>query len=66
MMAARKKLSERPIKHVGFTGAVANAERHGYSEESAERAIGYAKAHASAAAKRRNPRLLRKGGRRPK
>jgi hypothetical protein len=65
-MAARRKLSDRPLKHVGFKGAVANAKRHGYSEEAAERAIGYAKAHASAAARRRNPRLNRKGGKRPK
>ncbi len=47
----------KAVKHVGFKGAVASAMRGGYSKQSAERAIGYAKAHASAAAKRRNPRL---------
>ena len=48
--------------HPGFKGAVANVERKGYSAESAKRIIGYAKAHASAAARRANPRLEKMGG----
>lgn len=45
-------------KHPGFKGAVREVERkEGMSKESAERIIGYGKAHASAAAKKANPRL---------
>jgi len=50
-------------KHPGFAGAVRSVEREGHSKASAERIIGYGKAHASAGAKRKNPRLLKKGGR---
>jgi hypothetical protein len=54
----------KPVKHVGFKGAVASVKsKGGYSEESAEKIIGYAKAHASASAKKRNPALTKKGGR---
>jgi hypothetical protein len=58
-MAAAKK----PIKHVGFKGAVNSVmAKEGVSEESAEKIIGAGKAHASAAAKRANPRLSKTGG----
>ena len=51
-------------KHVGFAGAVKSVEKkEGMSKESAEKVIGYGKAHASAAAKKANPRLNKKGGR---
>jgi hypothetical protein len=51
-------------KHVGFKGAMASVERkEGVSKDSAARIIGAGKAHASAAAKKANPRLNRKGGR---
>jgi len=53
-------------KHVGFKGAVRSVQREGYSKASAERIIGAGKAHASAAAKRANPRLMRTGGKRSK
>jgi hypothetical protein len=54
----------RRIDHVGFKGAVADAMKSGHvSKETAEREIGYAKAHASAAAKKANPRLNKTGGR---
>lgn len=45
------------IKHVGFKGAVASVEKEGYSAKTAGKIIGAAKAHASPAAKRRNPAL---------
>lgn len=50
--------------HPGFKGAVKQVEREGYSKEAAGRIIGSTKAHASAAAKRANPRLKRRGGKR--
>jgi len=53
-------------KHVGFKGAERAVEREGYSAKSAAKIIGYGKAHASAAAKRANPRLSRTGGKRSK
>jgi hypothetical protein len=48
--------------HPGFAGAVAQVERSGYSKASAQRIIGYNKAHASKAARRKNPRLNRTAG----
>jgi len=54
----------KKIKHVGFSGAEKQVEKEGYSKESAARIIGAGKAHASAAAKRKNPHLNRKGGHR--
>ena len=60
-MAGKKA---KPVKHVGFKGAVKSVMKKGdYSEESAERIIGAGKAHASAAARARNSRLSRTGGR---
>lgn len=51
--------------HPGFKGAVREVERkESMSKEAAERVIGYGKAHASAAAKKENPRLEKHGGRR--
>lgn len=48
-------------KHPGFKGAVKSVERkEGVSAKTANRIIGYGKAHASAAAKKANPRLNRK------
>ena len=52
------------IKHVGFKGAERSVEREGYSKAAAGRIIGYGKAHASAAAKAKNPRLGKTGGKR--
>lgn len=49
-------------KHVGFAGAVARVKREGYSDEQARRIVAHAARHASAAAKRRNPRLRRVPG----
>lgn len=53
----------RKIKHVGFKGAVRKLSKR-YGKAAAARIIGAAKAHASKAAKRRNPRLKRVGGKR--
>ena len=50
-------------KHVGFKGAERAVEREGYSKAAAGRIIGYGKAHASAQAKKANPRLNKHGGR---
>lgn len=52
----------KKIKHVGFKGAERSVEKEGYSKAEAGRIIGAGKAHASAAAKKANPRLLKKGG----
>lgn len=50
-------------KHPGFKGAMKSVERkEGVSKESAAKIIGAGKAHASAAARKANPRLNRKGG----
>lgn len=50
------------VKHVGFKGAMKSVERkEGVSKKEAAKIIGYGKAHASAKAKRANPRLKRKG-----
>jgi len=49
-------------KHPGFKGAVKEVEKkEGMSKRDAERVIGYGKAHASAAARKANPRLNKKG-----
>lgn len=48
-----------PVKHIGFDAAVERVMREGYSREEAERIVAYHSRHASAAAKRRNPRLKR-------
>lgn len=51
-------------KHPGFKGAVSSVERkEGVSKQSAEKIIGYGKAHASEKARKANPRLNKKGGR---
>lgn len=48
------------MKHPGFEGAAESvAKREGIPMKNAKRIIGYGKAHASAAARRRNPRLNR-------
>lgn len=52
----------KKVKHVGFKGAERQVEGEGYSAKSAAKIIGAGKAHASAAAKRNNPRLNKKGG----
>lgn len=45
--------------HPGFTAAAASIERkEGVSKATADKELGYAKAHASAKAKRANPHLL--------
>ena len=53
----------KKIKHVSFKGAEKAVEGEGYSAESAAKIVGAGKAHASAAAKKANPRLNKKGGR---
>jgi hypothetical protein len=50
------------VKHVGFKGAEKAVEKEGYSKKSAAKIIGAGKAHASEAAKKANPRLMKKGG----
>lgn len=50
------------VKHIGFEGLVRKLKREGYSDEQARRIAAHAAQHASAAAKRRNPRLRRVGG----
>lgn len=51
-------------KGMGFKAAAASVERkEGVSKKSADRIIGAGKAHASAAAKKANPNLMKKGGR---
>ena len=52
---------QKPIKHVGFKAPAAEAGK-GLEPGAGARIIGYAKAHASAAAKARNPRLKKTGG----
>ena len=49
---------------MSFKKAVKSVEREGYSKATAGRIIGYGKAHASAAAKAKNPRLSKSGGKR--
>ena len=50
--------------HPGFKGAVKEVEKkEGVSKESAEKIIGAGKARASASARRANPNLNNKGGR---
>ncbi len=47
--------------HPGFQGAMKQVEKkEGYSPKTAAKIIGYGKAHASKAAKKANPRLLKK------
>lgn len=49
--------------HPGFSGAMKQVERkEGVSAKSAAKIIGYNKAHASKAAKKANPRLMKTGG----
>jgi len=57
-------MAKHSKKHPGFKGAAREVERkEGVSEKSAERIIGKNKAEASEAARRKNPRLNKKGGR---
>ena len=49
-------------RHIGFKGLVAKLEAKGYSHEQAQRIAAHAARAASAAAKRRNPRLKRVPG----
>lgn len=50
--------------HPGFAGAAREVERkEGVSKQSAEKIIGAGKANASAAARKANPNLNKKGGR---
>jgi hypothetical protein len=50
--------------HPGFHGAAESvARKEGVSMAAANRIIGYGKAHASAAARKKNPRLNRTGHR---
>lgn len=54
----------KSTKHPGFKGAAAQvARKEGVSKESANKIIGYGKAHASEKARKANPRLNKKGGR---
>lgn len=49
--------------HPGFRGAAKQvAKKENVSMKSANKIIGYAKAHASPAAKKANPRLKKTGG----
>jgi hypothetical protein len=49
--------------HPGFKGAARSvAAKQGVSMAAANRIIGYGKAHASAAARKANPRLNKTGG----
>lgn len=52
----------KKINHVGFKGAEKKVESEGYSAKVAAKIIGKAKAEASEAARKRNPRLNRTGG----
>lgn len=52
----------KKINHIGFKGAERKVESEGYPAASAGRIIGYGKAHASASAKAKNPRLGKVGG----
>ena len=46
-------------KHIGFKGAQAKVEKEGYGAKTAARIVAYAAHHASAKAKKANPRLNR-------
>ena len=62
-MSRPQRKGSSMAKHVGFKGAVKNVmSKEGVSKESANKIIGYGKAHASAAAKKANPRLRKTGG----
>lgn len=62
-MSSMVRKKKRGIKHIGFKAAAAKAQAQYPGEKGAGgRVIGYAKAHASAAAKAANPRLLRTRG----
>lgn len=50
------------VKHMGFSGLVRHLQRQGYTREQAERIAAATARNASAAAKRRNPRLRRVPG----
>ena len=55
-------MSKHSKAHPGFAGAARSvARKEGMSIEQASKVIGYGKAHASAAAKRANPRLKKTG-----
>jgi hypothetical protein len=55
-------MAKKSKSHPGFAGAVSEVERKSnVSHAAAQRIIGYGKAHASAAAKRANPRLKKTG-----
>lgn len=68
VLLEQEKRSDKGVQtmrksHPGFKGAVKSVmNKEGVSEAAASRIIGDNKAHASAAAKRANPKLLKKGG----
>jgi hypothetical protein len=55
-------MAKHSKEHPGFKGAAKEvAKSEGVSMKSANKIIGYGKAHASAAAKKANPRLKKTG-----
>lgn len=57
-------MSKHSKAHPGFKGAARQVEeKEGVSEKSAEKIIGKGKAEASEAARKKNPRLNKTGGR---
>lgn len=65
-MASRRKLSKRPIKHIGFEAAAEKAAAsYGGNIERGRAAVAVGARKASAGAKKANPRLLRVHGARP-
>jgi hypothetical protein len=50
------------VRHIGFDAAVERVMKEGYSKEQAERIVASRTRHASAQAKRENPRLRRVKG----
>ena len=60
---ARGKVKHRPVKHIGFEAAAEHAaESYGGDIERGRAVIAASARRASAAAKRRNPRLKRVKG----
>lgn len=56
-------MAEHSAEHPGFKAVASRiARRNGYSKARADKILGAAKANASAAARKKNPRLNRTGG----
>lgn len=62
MPPKKKAAAKKPVKHVGFEGAEKKVEKEGYTKKQAGAIVASASRNASAAEKKRNPKLKKVKG----